>query len=104
VTSVAGKISVAPMAPYAASKFALEALAQELKAFGRHRRTRNYRYANGADIEALPQSNVYPQAKRVGALFKASLASGAATPELVAEKNPRNNRKRYVETPPRGWS
>jgi NAD(P)-dependent dehydrogenase (short-subunit alcohol dehydrogenase family) len=38
VTSVAGKISVSPMGPYSASKFALEALseglAQELKAFG----------------------------------------------------------------------
>jgi NAD(P)-dependent dehydrogenase (short-subunit alcohol dehydrogenase family) len=30
VTSVAGKISVAPMAPYAASKFAVEALSKAL--------------------------------------------------------------------------
>ena len=93
VTSVAGKISVAPMAPYAASKFALEALsealAQELKAFGVRvaivepgiidtRMARN--------IETLPQSAIYPQPKRVAALFKASLAAGAGTPELVAEK------------------
>lgn len=38
MTSVAGKISVSPMGPYTASKFALEALsealAQELRAFG----------------------------------------------------------------------
>jgi NAD(P)-dependent dehydrogenase (short-subunit alcohol dehydrogenase family) len=93
VTSVAGKISVAPMAPYAASKFALEALsealAQEMKAFGIRvaivepgiidtRMARN--------IETLPTSAIYPQAKRIAALFKASLAVGAATPELVAEK------------------
>jgi NAD(P)-dependent dehydrogenase (short-subunit alcohol dehydrogenase family) len=93
VTSVAGKISVAPMAPYAASKFAIEALsealAQEMKAFGVRvaivepgiidtRMARN--------IEALPQSSIYPQAKRVAALFKASMAAGAATPDVVAVK------------------
>jgi NAD(P)-dependent dehydrogenase (short-subunit alcohol dehydrogenase family) len=93
VTSVAGKISVAPMAPYTASKFAVEALsevlAQEMKAFGVRvaivepgiidtRMARN--------IEAQPQSTIYPQAKRVAALFKATLAAGAATPEIVAEK------------------
>jgi NAD(P)-dependent dehydrogenase (short-subunit alcohol dehydrogenase family) len=93
VTSVAGKISVAPMAPYAASKFALEALsealAQEMKAFGVRvaiiepgiidtRMARN--------IEILPRSAVYPQTKRIAALFRASLAAGAATPEMVGEK------------------
>jgi NAD(P)-dependent dehydrogenase (short-subunit alcohol dehydrogenase family) len=93
VTSVAGKISVAPMAPYTASKAAVEALsevlAQEMKAFGVRvaivepgiidtRMARN--------IEALPQSTIYPQVKRVAALFKASLTAGAATPEIVAEK------------------
>ena len=93
VTSVAGKISVAPMGPYTASKAAVEAmsevLAQEMKAFGVRvaivepgiidtRMARN--------IEALPQSTIYPQSKRVAALFKASLGAGAATPEVVAEK------------------
>ncbi|MGA7238407.1 MAG: SDR family oxidoreductase [Bryobacteraceae bacterium] len=93
VTSVAGKISVAPMAPYAASKSAIEAmseaLAQEMKAFGVRvaivepgiidtRMARN--------IEALPSSTVYPHTKRIAALFKASLAGGAATPGMVAEK------------------
>ncbi len=93
VTSVAGKISVAPMAPYTASKAALEAisevLAQEMKAFGVRvaivepgiidtRMARN--------IETLPTSVIYPQAKRTAALFKASLAAGAANPAMVAEK------------------
>ena len=88
VTSVAGRISVAPMAPYAASKFALEgvseALAQEMKPFGVRvaivepgiidtRMARN--------VEALPGSAIYPQAKRIAAMFEASLASGAASPD-----------------------
>jgi NAD(P)-dependent dehydrogenase (short-subunit alcohol dehydrogenase family) len=93
VSSVAGKISAAPMAPYAASKFALEAaseaLAQEMKPFGVRvaivepgivdtRMARN--------IEALPGSAVYPQAKRIAAMFAASLAAGAAIPEIVGQK------------------
>jgi NAD(P)-dependent dehydrogenase (short-subunit alcohol dehydrogenase family) len=93
VSSVAGKISVAPMAPYAASKSALEAmsevLAQEMKAFGVRvaivepgiidtRMARN--------IEALPPSTSFPHMKRISALFNASLAAGAATPAMVAEK------------------
>jgi NAD(P)-dependent dehydrogenase (short-subunit alcohol dehydrogenase family) len=93
VSSVAGKISLAPMAPYAASKFALEAvseaLAQEMKPFGVRvaivepgiidtRMSRN--------IEALPGSAVYPQAKRIAAMFAASLAAGAARPEMVSQK------------------
>lgn len=82
VSSVAGKISVAPMAPYAASKSALEAmsevLAQEMKAFGVRvaivepgiidtRMARN--------IEALPPSTSFPHMKRISALFNASLAA-----------------------------
>jgi NAD(P)-dependent dehydrogenase (short-subunit alcohol dehydrogenase family) len=93
VTSVAGKISTAPMAPYAASKFAVEALseslAQEMKPFGVRvavvepgiidtRMARN--------IESLNGSAVYPQAKRIAALFAASLALGAASAEIVGQK------------------
>jgi NAD(P)-dependent dehydrogenase (short-subunit alcohol dehydrogenase family) len=93
VTSIAGRIGVAPMTPYTASKFALEALseclAQELKPFGIHvaivepgitdtRMARN--------VESLAASTVFPQAKRVAAMFAASLAGGAATPDIVAEK------------------
>lgn len=93
VSSVAGRISAAPMTPYVASKFALEALsealAQEMKPFGVRvaivvpgitdtRMARN--------IESLPGSAVYPQAKRIAAMFSAALTAGAATPDMVAEK------------------
>jgi len=93
VSSVAGKICAAPMTPYAASKFALEAasegLAQEMKPFGVRVAivepgiidTRMAR-----EVESLPGSVVYPQAKRIAALFAASLARGAASPEVVAGK------------------
>ncbi|MCW5980169.1 MAG: SDR family oxidoreductase [Bryobacteraceae bacterium] len=93
VSSVAGRISPAPMSPYVASKFALEALsealAQEMKAFGVRiaivepgitdtRMARN--------VEAMPESAIYPQGKRIAAMFAASLAAGAATPDMVAQK------------------
>jgi len=93
VTSVAGKISVSPMGPYSASKFALEALseslAQELKAFGVRiaivepgiidtRMARN--------IEGMGASNTYPQVRRIAALFQGTMAAGAGQPQVVAEK------------------
>ena len=93
VTSVAGKISVSPMGPYSASKFALEALseslAQELKAFGIRlaivepgiidtRMARN--------IEGMGGSNRYPQVRRIATLFQGTMAAGAGQPQVVAEK------------------
>ncbi len=93
VTSVAGKISLSPMAPYSASKFALEALsealAQELRAFGVRvaivepgiiatRMARN--------IEGMAKSNVYPQVRRCAALFEATISAGAGQPAVVAQK------------------
>jgi len=93
VTSVGGKISMSPMAPYAASKFALEALsealAQELRAFGVRvaivepgiidtRMARN--------IEFMRRSKVYPQVRRVAAMFEATMAAGAGQPQVVAQK------------------
>ncbi len=93
VTSVAGKISVSPMAPYSASKFALEALsevlAQELRAFGVRvaivepgiidtRMARN--------IEGMEGSKVYPQVRRVAALFEGTMTAGAGQPQIVAQK------------------
>jgi NAD(P)-dependent dehydrogenase (short-subunit alcohol dehydrogenase family) len=94
VSSVAGKACSSPLGPYAASKYALEAvseaLAQEMRPFGVRvavvepgvtdtRMARN--------IESLPdQAARYPQAKRISALFAAILAAGAGTPEMVGEK------------------
>ena len=93
VTSVAGKISLSPMASYTASKFALEALsealAQELRAFGVRvaivepgiidtRMARN--------IEGMGNSKVYPQVRRCAALFKAMIAAGEREPAVVAQK------------------
>ena len=93
VTSVAGRISVSPMGPYSASKFALEALsevlAQELKAFGVRvaivepgiidtRMARN--------IDGMSGSKTYPQVRRIAALFEATMAAGAGQPQVVAQK------------------
>jgi NAD(P)-dependent dehydrogenase (short-subunit alcohol dehydrogenase family) len=93
VTSVAGKISVAPMSAYSASKFALEALsealAQELKPFGvrvaiiepgiiETRMARN--------IEHIDSSKTYPQGRRIAAMFEATLAAAPGQPLMVAQK------------------
>lgn len=93
VASVAGKISMSPMAAYSSSKFALEglseALAQELRAFGvrvaivepgiiETRMARN--------IGGMGESKVYPQGRRVAAMFDATLAAGAGQPEMVGQK------------------
>lgn len=94
VTSIAGKVSSSPMGPYAATKFALEAvseaLAQEMKPFGVRvaivqpgiidtRMARN--------IEAIAgRPTIYPHSRRIAALFEATLANGAGTPEMVGEK------------------
>ncbi len=93
VTSVAGKICSAPMTPYSASKFALEALseglAQEMKPFGvrvavvqpgiiETRMARNI-----TTITAKPTA--YPNSRRMAAIFTATLAKGAGTPEMVGD-------------------
>ncbi|MEP7067430.1 MAG: SDR family oxidoreductase [Gemmatimonadota bacterium] len=92
VTSVAGRIALAPMAPYAASKYALEALseclAQEVKSF-------NIRVAivepgiidtaMSRNLSANEIGSPYAQKRRMAALFTASLKN-PAPPTLVAEQ------------------
>jgi NAD(P)-dependent dehydrogenase (short-subunit alcohol dehydrogenase family) len=92
VTSVAGRVANTPLAPYTASKFALEALsealAQEMKTF-------NVRVAivepgiietpMSKRLEAPNQSSPYPQQKRFANLFAAVLRN-PVPPSLVAEK------------------
>jgi len=92
VTSVSGRIACSPLAPYTASKFALEALsealAQEVKPF-------NVRVAivqpgiidtaMARRIEDAPADAAYPQVRRFGQMFEASLKN-PTPPTIVAEK------------------
>ena len=91
VSSVAGRIPLAPFGPYNASKFALEALSEtmaiELKPF-------NVRVAivepgiidtdMARAIQTGPES-IYPNGSRVGSMFAASLQN-PVPPSLVADK------------------
>jgi NAD(P)-dependent dehydrogenase (short-subunit alcohol dehydrogenase family) len=92
VTSVAGRMAIAPQAAYASSKWALEAmseiLAQEIKGF-------NIRVAivepgviatpifGKAKLE--PTETRYPHTKRIAAIFAASLRN-PTSPYVVGEK------------------
>lgn len=92
VTSVAGRIACSPLAPYTASKFALEALsealAQEVKPF-------NVRVAvvqpgiidtaMARRVEDVPADAAYPQVRRFGQMFAASLEK-PTPPTIVAQK------------------
>jgi NAD(P)-dependent dehydrogenase (short-subunit alcohol dehydrogenase family) len=92
VTSVAGRFSAAPQAPYASSKFALEALseclAQEMKVFG----VRVAIVEPGVIATPIfgkvgqpPSSTRYPQRRRLMELFRASLEN-PVSPYIVGEK------------------
>jgi NAD(P)-dependent dehydrogenase (short-subunit alcohol dehydrogenase family) len=92
VTSVAGRIANSPLAPYTASKFALEALsealAQEMKTF-------NVRVAivepgiidtpMARRLEEPTEPSPYSQQRRFAHLFAATLKN-PASPSLVADK------------------
>lgn len=91
VTSIAGRMATSPMAPYAASKFALEALseilAQEVKPF-------NVRVAivepgiigtaMAERVASLASASRYPHSRRMANLFRAALAN-PTPPSLAAE-------------------
>ena len=92
VASVAGRIANSPMAPYTASKFALEALseslAQEMKPF-------NVRVAivepgiidtpMARRVETAQTPSPYPQQRRFAAMFTASLKN-SVPPSVVGQK------------------
>jgi NAD(P)-dependent dehydrogenase (short-subunit alcohol dehydrogenase family) len=91
VTSIAGRMASAPMASYAASKWAFEALseclAQEMRAF-------NVRVAIVepgviatpifGKARPLPPDSLYPHGRRLSALFAAALAK-PTPPSVVGE-------------------
>jgi NAD(P)-dependent dehydrogenase (short-subunit alcohol dehydrogenase family) len=93
VSSVAGRIASAPLTPYMASKWALEALSEglagELKTF-------NLRVAiiepgiidtaMARRIGAPPDGSPYRQTERIANLFAASLQQQPVPPTVVAEK------------------
>jgi len=92
VTSIAGRMAIAPAASYAASKWALEALseclAQEMKAFNVHVAIVEPGVIATpifSKARPIPQDSPYPHARRQRALFAASL-SQPTSPYVVGEK------------------
>ena len=92
VTSIAGRVAMAPQSAYAASKFALEALseclAQELKSFG----IRVAIIEPGViatpifgKAKPLPKDSPYPHSRRLRAMFAASLTK-PTSPYIVGEQ------------------
>ena len=92
VTSVAGRIAVAPQGPYTASKFALEAvsevLAQEVKAFNIRVAIVEPAVIQPPSLEKMrdvPADTRYPHEQRLQALFMASLKQ-PVPPAVVGEQ------------------
>jgi len=92
VTSIAGKLSTSPLGPYAASKFALEALsealAQEMKTFGVRVAIVEPGVIDTSMARGIEQMNLdtpYPQARRLKKIFEDNLADPAG-PSCVAGK------------------
>jgi len=93
VTSVAGRLSSPPMGAYSASKYALEALsealAQEAKYFKVHVAIIEPGVIDTAMARRVTEplaNTVYPHARRMAAMFSASLAQRSTPPEVVAQK------------------
>jgi len=92
ITSVAGRIAPSPLAPYSASKFALEALsevlAQEVRSYGVRVAIVQPGIIDTAmarRIEHTVTDRVYPQVRRFGHMFEASLDT-PTSPAIVAGK------------------
>jgi NAD(P)-dependent dehydrogenase (short-subunit alcohol dehydrogenase family) len=92
VSSVAGRISSAPLSPYTASKWALEALSEglagEMKTFGVRVAIVEPGIIDTAMARRIgesPNGSPYRQRERFAALFAASLKN-PAPPSLVAQK------------------
>ncbi|WP_114748057.1 SDR family oxidoreductase [Pleomorphovibrio marinus] len=91
VSSMAGKISLSPLGPYCASKFALEAmteaLAQELKPFNVRVSLIEPGIINTDMAHEIGQNeqSLYPQVRRIGHFWDTSLQS-PVPPSLVADK------------------
>ncbi len=108
VTSVAGRISSAPMTPYSATKWALEALSEGLAG---EMKTFNVRVlivepgiidtAMARRIEDPAPDTQYPQYARFAALFTASLKN-PVPPSLVGQKILEIVGERDVATAPPG--
>ena len=93
VSSAAGRISLAPQAPYCASKWALEALsealAQEVKGFGIRVAVVEPGIVATPIFDKLEETGAttkYPQRRRVLGLFRASLTKHPVSPYVVGEK------------------
>ncbi|HET9066120.1 MAG TPA: SDR family oxidoreductase [Gemmatimonadales bacterium] len=91
ISSVSGRLSTSPLGPYAASKFAVEALsealAQEVLPFG----IRVVVVQPGTIDTAMPRSvaehpghSIYPNAQRVARMFSSALR-GASDPSEVGD-------------------
>ncbi|MGB2636700.1 MAG: SDR family oxidoreductase [Candidatus Acidiferrum sp.] len=92
ISSVAGRITNPPLAPYTASKWALEALtealAAEMKTFGVRVALVEPGIIDTAMAHRIgesPEGSAYPQRARFGKLFTASLKN-PVRPSLVARK------------------
>ena len=91
VSSVAGRLSSSPMGPYAASKFALEAiseaLAQEVKSHGIRVAVVQPGIIGTDMAQAIAtgdETSIYPHARRLNDMFTQSLKR-PTSPDLVAD-------------------
>lgn len=92
VTSIAGRLVTSPLGPYAASKFALEALsealAQEMKMFGVRVAVVEPGIIDTQMAQGLGEresTSTYPHQRRLGHYFAAAL-SVPTQPKIVADK------------------